>query len=874
MMQQTFGGFSSLVQTPPKTLALFNHNNRTHVSTGVTEQQFKSLALLSKRYNPQVAGTQLKQVTDILDSVNVNHSQMTNQQKLRAAVMLGNNEIDGAWLQGHTQDITTNNRAGIKAGKILHEAYLFANAQQRGGLQGPADSLHTRLALNIADAVINGYGEVDVSLVTEMQKQLKEDALAGKLKAGPHHKAMIAMLDKFKTSSSMRDKLNSIQPPGKNTPQEAMLQATLGKTTSPLSRIDTRIAVMSAMLSDLRQGPVGSCFGTSIAIHLKKDHSEKMLDHMKDMVESGCIKGSFQKSSKDPIQTLKMPINLSLKDTQISQMMTVKSDGKVSHLGRRAMNEPQSLSEIPGLRSALASVGITDNVDKVLTDAIGRLRGYAWSVNVTPRELLDNIIDNTKSIGKDQKAAMKARAGDHFHSQVENRLLRSYEYTLSGMAEAHFVSPTLKSFANNLNTQLTTFQSLFEAKSSVTPDSASKLFYETALGFPEDLMKLVDRHIVLEYDATLPHSEPSKDGRSLFGGFAVTFVDPLTREPVRLTNTKQLRGAMEKLYNAVKDAYIVKFTKLQGTDGTKAQLGFKEYMSKMDAAIKDPGPNKKDTFMENLLPGIKNLQRVPLGFPRGAQPVDIMRMIFGGTSKAQVDTLPKGNRQPDDAGPVLKQMITTMRHIHNNISQVGKGYSQTDIEKMTVPVMNEPHAFLMDASLDSKFAQVIKSKENIDVWMKKTLFPQKLQTYGNTNLKPDDVRRVVSRLNSKLEINVETVMSQLKQKGSTKPKDVLDIVFNNVEKKQRTQVTKDQIGQFLAERLEAPVERVLVADTNWGDGEGHIYFGMVHNPFSQKTEMWNFIDDGQTIKPMGLPNQENHVQGTWTLPKEPKDFGF
>ncbi|CAM2007374.1 hypothetical protein [Acanthopleuribacter pedis] len=872
-LRKTFTSLSSWVVTPPKTLALFNHNNQTHVSTGVTQQQFQSLSTLDQQQTPTISGTQLQQVKDILDSVGINHSSLSNRQKLRAAVMLGNNEVSGAWLKEHTKAIRTGDDTAITAGKILHEAYLFANAQQKGGLQGPSDSLHTKLAMKIADAVIKPNGDVDNLAIAEMMQQLKDDVLAGKLKAGPHHKAMAAMLGKFGASHSMREKLGGITAPRQNSPQERMLQATLGKTTSPLSNRDARVAVLSAMLADLRQGQVGSCFGTSIAIHLKKDHPEKMLDHLKDMVENGRIRGSYKRDNMSPTQNLDMPMNTSLKDTQIAQKMKVSSDGTITHLNNRGLGTTKSITDIPGLHSALSAVGITENQDTVLKTAITRMRGQNSSVTVSPKELLDNIIDNTHSIGQSQKTAMKTRASDHFHSQVENRLLRSYEYTLSGLAEGHFVSPTLRSFANNLIAQMRIGGSIQTQYDKIENQTDQDSFMQFTAGFPKRLTDLVDKHIILQYDATLPHSTPSPDGRSLFGGFAVHFRDPITQKVTPLTNKSQLRKALTSLVGQAKRNDLNEIAKKSGPAADKLRTAYQAFQKQLTENMKSTSQTS-DTFMDALLPGIKNLQLVPLGFPRGANPLDVMRTIFGTSSNAQVDKLPKSNRNPNDGGPVLKQMVTTMRHIHSNIQEVGKGYSQKDITKMTVPVMNEPHAFLLDASLDPKFAEIIKSEGDIDVWMKKTLLPKELDTYQKTDLEKSAVRLAVSQLSSRLEIDVDTVMSQLDTKGSTKPKDVLDVVYQNVASKHRNQTVKDQIGQLLAEKLAAPVERVLVADTNWGDGESHIYFGMVYNPFSTNIEMWNFEDDGQSIKPRGLPDQKRHVQVAWTIAKDPHDFGY
>lgn len=876
-MKQAFRFLSAKVVTPPNTLALFDHSTQKHVSTGVTDTQFDTLQRLNLTDQPKLTHTHQQQIADILASVNIDTSNLNQRQKLEAAVLLGSNMVNAAWLADNTEAIRTGNKTALRAGQILHQSYLFAHAQQLGGLQSPSDSLHTRLALEIANEVVGPNGTINQEKLAEMQTQIRNDQLAVSLKAGPHHKAMVKTLGWFGGSSALRIKLNGIQAPQPGTPQERLLRATLGKSTGQINNRDARVAVLSAMLADLRQGQVGSCFGTSIAIHIKNNLPDKMLTHLKDMVEHGRIRGSYQRDNLSPTVPLDLPMNTSVQDSQISQIMKVNANGQMTHLNQRGVGSPKSVGDIPGMRSALLAIGIviSEDQNKAILDAITRLRGQDQTVDVTPKQILDDIVDNSQSIQLNQKPAMKAKAADRFHADMENRLLRAFEYTVSGFAETHFASPSLQAFATRLNDSFLMGGfpiKLNEEAQKIKNSTARDLFGNFAGGFAVRLNQTMDQHLVLQYDATLKHRQISDDGNSKFGGFSVFLKDPDSGVLSPVTNKQQLRTALEKLF-AHQKKLDLETIKSMGQQAGTVRDHYNTFTSEL-GKILARGQSPEDTFMDNLLQGIDNLQEVPLGFPRGANPFDVMRLMFGIDHTPQVDSLPKGNRQPDDGRAVLKQMVTTMRGIHTKISNVSNGYSETQLEKMTIPCSNAPHAFLLTAGLDDKLKTVCKNTENIDTWMEKTLRPQKLKTFETTNLDTTAVRNAVSRLPRNLNINVGTVMSQLKSKGSTKPKDVLAIVFNNVTQGKKTEHVKEQIGQALAELLAAPVEPILVADSNWGDGEAHLYFGMVHNPFSGKTEMWNFEDNGQGIKPRSLPDQTKFLASEWTIAKEPKDFGF
>lgn len=103
-----------------------------------------------------------------------------------------------------------------------------------------------------------------------------------------HHIERI--LDQLQSDEEMRKILSHIQAPEAHSPSNKIIKEQLDlEEDQVVDQQEAQQAVLSALLTPLRQGQVGSCFGTSIAIEIQVNHLKGMLQDLKSLVEQGLL---------------------------------------------------------------------------------------------------------------------------------------------------------------------------------------------------------------------------------------------------------------------------------------------------------------------------------------------------------------------------------------------------------------------------------------------------------------------------------------------------------------------------------------------------------------------------------------------------------
>ena len=172
------------------------------------------------------------------------------------------------------------------------------------------------------------------------------------LKAEPPTPALrtflVGQLSALATQAQLRQTISSISaPPPENLAMDDQLRADLViAPPAALTAADTRQAVIGALLTPLRQGDVGSCFATSVAIRQQTDKPMAMVAQLKTMIERGYIEGQSGRRIE------RLPINPGM--GQSSPLLS--SDPE-----RSAMQESFMES---ALTLAMARVGLADSKEK------------------------------------------------------------------------------------------------------------------------------------------------------------------------------------------------------------------------------------------------------------------------------------------------------------------------------------------------------------------------------------------------------------------------------------------------------------------------------------------------------------------------------
>ncbi len=167
-----------------------------------------------------------------------------------------------------------------------------------------------------------------------------------------HDAILVQTLDIIKENKELLELLNNLGEPGKNLSKwdpnkqqiESSIRATLGlKENIPLTAMHSKQAVLSALLTDLRQGKTGSCFATSIAIMIHDQNPLQMARELKQIIENG----KFEKVINGELQTFNIP-KISIPKATMEELDT-------NYLEDTSFN---TFLKDPGIERAIAITGL------------------------------------------------------------------------------------------------------------------------------------------------------------------------------------------------------------------------------------------------------------------------------------------------------------------------------------------------------------------------------------------------------------------------------------------------------------------------------------------------------------------------------------
>ena len=278
-------------------------------------------------------------------------------------------------------------------------ALSMAAAQVECALQNAAESRNCEAARLLAERLINDSGEIEtVGLFLD-----DPDQVAGGLGAAPHSKQLARTLKKLRDEPQLQQKLCSIGKPEPANPACQLIRSSLGLATGDeVTEVHARKAVLSAMLAELRQKDVGSCFATSTAIRVHDDDPGRLLDDLKQMIERGKLTRNIPQLNA-PDFPCEVPINMQVSEAALAVKVKLEIDGNMPVPGDP--NAPQLLIwDTPPVAAALKAFGIPpEKRQEVMDIALGVLQtskvqaGLAAIGSALPAEI-PNPADTTKNI--------------------------------------------------------------------------------------------------------------------------------------------------------------------------------------------------------------------------------------------------------------------------------------------------------------------------------------------------------------------------------------------------------------------------------------------------------------------------------------------
>jgi hypothetical protein len=268
------------------------------------------------------------------------------------------------------------------------------------GIQSVEKSRYNALADFSADILIADNGNINRHLFNPLIEAIFQKHYP----ANSYQEHLIVALKNLKNKKAALEKIEAI-------PLNVLI-----KDTNILKENESvKNAVLSALLSYLRQGVEGSCFIFPLALQLLHEFPEKCVDDFLELLTSGKLQRTIDGIEKDISYLLR------ISDVDLSNCFTLDEDFKVV----KENITYGYLFQSPGIVQALATMGIVE-CEQMIQEHCKPLE------ETTPYELFKTIIEKIQ-IPQPQHALFKACFA--FSLVTHNPLLAIWRNTLTSIAE-------------------------------------------------------------------------------------------------------------------------------------------------------------------------------------------------------------------------------------------------------------------------------------------------------------------------------------------------------------------------------------------------------------------------------------------------------
>lgn len=165
------------------------------------------------------------------------------------------------------------------------------------------------LIRSASEAIIGKDGKINIEATKEILKQIKfwDDR---------HHEHGLRILDLLINSPKFRKSIEKIKKPGDmegtGTVKSYIRTMLCMRSDQEITSVDAKRAILGAVLSDLRQGNEGSCFGTAISIAAHDCIPQLMIKDLSSMVEKGYFTRKRKEDGKEKVERFYMGANESI----------------------------------------------------------------------------------------------------------------------------------------------------------------------------------------------------------------------------------------------------------------------------------------------------------------------------------------------------------------------------------------------------------------------------------------------------------------------------------------------------------------------------------------------------------------------------------
>lgn len=730
----------------------------------------------------------------------------------------------------------------LKGVEIVHDTFSIQDGKQ---------VFVAKLSLAIARILITHGGILNIGLINFIIKKWLPD---GKEKLA-YEKHISYVLKSLSTSSQLRSMLDSIEVPSSPAaPANHLIRICLELPSNAIiTNSEPKTAALMALLSHLRQGPVGSCFATYIAIEMLSSRLERCLSDFRQMLRDSKLIRTINYSK------VEFPFLMKISSNDINKPIQILKSG---HLFNRPLIH---IGNSPGIQIACMSIGIT-SPQELISQAIQALTPLAKPENfpITIRSLLYQIViqalkTNLKH-NKEGVSVLFERAIMAFEAQTHNPLLRVWENAIANTAEARDCSLLKQSIVNSIIIPIS------EKSKTLIQDQKSSHPLLT------QLIKVLNQRIHLQYDPNIRCSEISTDGHSSDGAFVLfdrkTYTNPLFWKQINSPESFQ-----EFIISTVQEAYlspsIMPFNKR--TVNYEALIQFIKSNQFLRFSLEEY--NQENRLKSDLAAHLGALAHVPWLDKTGDDPKEVLHIYLETKTKEFTEF----TSTPSNTYELLSDFIKFGKNIQS-LSFIKSADKNTEFLRLPLLIQGIHACSLIinHPSYQKAWASNIKA----DNWIQeKMIAPGK--AISSSIITKETREKIAEFFKNKI-INIKHAIFY-KDFGLIKDPISIQDFRNEVLRISALKTTPEYLDiekltqgldaylytEALPEASKKSLHELTIhfADTNWERGINETYFSFIFNPGTANVELWEVLENDKEIFPV---SKEKWIHGqSWSCIPEP-----
>jgi len=708
-------------------------------------------------------------------------------------------------------------------------------AHKKSQIQDSSIARTVQLPVEIAKELVMDTGRINYGIIPILHEELLGEDNPIDLRG---HKVNIFYgLKLMKNSPAVRTRFHAISRPSNPFAKEHLLiRGILGMAPGePISDLDAKKAILATMMSHLRQGNAGTCFGTYLGIDLMISRLTQCMDDFSEIIQTGKLVRRVNGEIEEFPYLMKMAYE------NINKSVEIDAEGR--------MESGMLLAELPGIQSAFRQIGVSnEEMEILLRSILGELfknqNPGEPHQKLTIKKLMRYIADALAQIypalrGSEKEVINQLRFG--FETETNPPLLRVWENILAGMAEGSNESNLKRETAVESGKLLVEH---IKSKNLMTAEMEQQII--------SVYLDTLFEKIRFLYDPDYENNGLSADEHSSAGAF-VLYEATSGQDPTdwnRLENPYQFQELLCEILD-------ITFRKLveqnQGQEVVNLEQMIrilKEHVVSNRFILDIVKVFNRITHDDDVnLMKLELIEKSPWVAKVGNDPRYVDQVYFNGRRIGETQTV-----LPYNAEHLLRQIIEKGREKRRELQEIFTNYPHK-----RVPIFTSTHAFSL----------LLGEPKLQEAWMMDAYIPELIESnliIPGRKIAHDPINSLARKNAIKYcreQFIDETNRSKFDQKIGRLPKkmwmthfrsELMQIVMDleDMERGKHEKFTR-RLDTLLFKELMKKTRAALIsqmipfADTNWNYGKHDGLFAFIYNPFADRLEIALLAEDQEVI---------------------------